>query len=344
MGFQTLGDGERTEDAVGIEAGVVGIGQEHQSCLRVVEGDLSRPGCHLLGTDSGQIQPASAVGQGEGRSSRAEGDHKGIGAAACHQGGGGGGNGLIHIAGKDVLVRLRRETEIVQHHLVKAHIPDLVDNGGDPAQGIGAGGIQPEAAAAVHPQARPAFHIQAAGHVPVAEIVIPEGGYLGDHVKALGADVLDQLVHRRHVHAGGADRTGELGGVVEGAIAALQLDHDGGSGLQAVQIRFDLIHVALEGIVVDVVAVQGCKLRGQLHRVGALVEEDGHGILRLGRGGNDTHGIQWGTAKVQGGTLPGVDHVALHPDVPAKAEKNQHQQQRHDDNSCPLQCSAGFVR
>ena len=263
------------------------------------------------------------------------------GAAGGQQGRGGALEGGILVAVKDVLVGIG-EPELVQQHLIKAHIPQLQHLGSHPVGGGGAGGIQP-VGVAVGPQALLADMHQAGGDIVQAEIVILEGADPGDGVEALAFHGVQQAGNAGDVHAGGDNTAAQLGIIVAGTLGAVHVHHDGGAGVQTLQLEDQVVDAALEHVGVDVIAIDLGHVVADVDGVGAFVKVDGHILGGSGRGGDLADDVVGGMFEIQPGTIVGEDNVALEPDYPADPADEEQQQRDQSHGAHPVQCPPGAV-
>ena len=330
------------EHAVGIVAGIVGGRHEDDVDFRLLDAGGRDLGRHIRGLHVLEEDPAPALGQGEIGPVGAEAEGKAVVTAHGHHLLGRLHDGGIFIAVKIDLIRIG-EAEVREHHFPEAQGLHLQHHRGHPVEGGGIGGIQPVAAAGIGPEALPVAHIEAVGHMVEAVVIVPEGADPGDGIEAPLLHQLDQLVHRGRGHALGADAVGEVGGIIEGAVAALQVDHDRGAHGQPLDIGPDGAQILGQVVGGDVVAVQLGQGIAQLDGVVAFVIVDGNFLVGLGRHGHLTEEVVGAVAQVQHGAVPGIDHVALGKDDPAEPKNGQGHQKHQRSEPDPVDGPPGTV-
>ena len=169
-----------------------------------------------------------------------------------------------------------------------------------------------------------------------AVIVVPEGGDSGDGVKAPGVQIPDHLIHRGHADAAGNQSVRQGGAVVEGAVAALHVDENGGAGLDGFQKIPDLPQILLKIVNVDEVAVQTGQLVAQCHGVSAFVVVNGDAGVAHRGARHLADDIVGGKAGVQLGAVPGEHHIAFQKHHAAKpGDDKQQSQQRRNQSGKP---------
>ena len=319
-----------TQHLVFVEALVLGAGEEDQLGRQIRQpGEALDRGADAGAGDAGDVD-MRAAGQGQLRRGIAEGDRN-------------------VAAGKEVQ-QIRRhprhqlgpafvgavgdlgavgEAEVVKDDLLEALFRQLP---GDLLQ-IGDHGL----AARVHPveavshPERAAGGPEAAADVVQGKVGILEAADPGHHGKAVAPEVGDHGVHRGNVDVRGL-RPINGGGVVEGAVAALQIDQDRAGRAQLLD-RLQHSLRLLEHFQVDVPAGDPFGFPPPGIGVGKF---NGHALRRRGGPGLacGQHDVQGGVPpKVQAHPLRGIDHVAAQVD----RKEDQRQQQRSQNDQADLQ-------
>ena len=176
-----------------------------------------------------------------------------------------------------------------------------------------------------------------------AVVVVPQGGDPGDGVKALLIHEADHFIHGGHADLRGGDDAGQGGAVIGRAVAALQVDHDGGVGLQGFQQIPAAGDIGLEVINVDEVAVQLLQVIGHIDGIVAFVVVNGNVGLAHGRHSHLADKLIGGHVQIQHGTLPGIDHMTLQENDAAEPGDEEQQQKNQKNDAHTAQHPLGAV-
>ena len=140
--FDDAGQIQGTQNTEVIVAGIVVLRQEYQPDVGVGHRGLGGLGTDIAGAYIFQIQAAAAFLQGEGGAVHTEGQGEGGFCGGGEQLLGGLIQSLVFVAVEGVLLT-GGETEVRQNHFLEALVLQLLDDGGDPADGgVAVGFIQ----------------------------------------------------------------------------------------------------------------------------------------------------------------------------------------------------------
>ena len=199
--------------------------------------------------------------------------------------------------------------------------------------------IQPVEAVA-HPEGA-AGGPQAGGNVVQGEAGVLEGPDAGHHREAVAPQPGDRGVHSGDVNVSLLCAV-DGGRVVEGAVAALEVDHHGAGRAQLLH-RLQHGGRVLEHLQVDVEAVDPGALLAVRVRVGVVDDDALHRVDGGGAFRRQLH-VPGGVApEVQASAIRGVDYEAAQIDRKEDHRQQQHGQDRQTDFRALLQPHPGAV-